>query len=205
MHRIKLTITLPLALAATLALTACGGSKSTTTTAASTGESLSGQSITLYNGQHEQTTARLVAAFEKQTGVKVNVRSGDEAELGNQIMQEGSNSPADVFYTENTPALGTPARAESAGAHRRLDARGGPGSLQLRAGRLGGRLRTRVGARLQHPADLAVQPAKLDPGTRRTAVEGQARLRPLGDRLPAADHLDHQVRRRAAAEKWLKG
>jgi iron(III) transport system substrate-binding protein len=61
--------------------------------------------ITLYNGQHEQTTAMLVAAFEKQTGIKVAVRSDDEATLGNQILQEGSNSPADVFYTENTPVL----------------------------------------------------------------------------------------------------
>jgi iron(III) transport system substrate-binding protein len=61
--------------------------------------------ITLYNGQHEQTTAELVATFEKQTGIKVAVRSGDEATLGNQILQEGSNSPADVFYTENTPVL----------------------------------------------------------------------------------------------------
>jgi len=64
-----------------------------------------GDGITLYNGQHEQTTAALVAAFEKQTGIKVSVRTGDEAELGNQIMQEGSSSPADVFYTENTPVL----------------------------------------------------------------------------------------------------
>ncbi len=69
------------------------------------GSSSNGRSITLYNGQHEQTTAALVAAFEKQTGIKVDVRTGDEAELGNQIMQEGSSSPADVFYTENTPVL----------------------------------------------------------------------------------------------------
>lgn len=65
----------------------------------------SGTVITLYNGQHEQTTAALVKAFERQTGITVEVRSGDEAELGNQILQEGSSSPADVFYTENTPVL----------------------------------------------------------------------------------------------------
>jgi iron(III) transport system substrate-binding protein len=73
-------------------LSACGGSSN-------------GNAITLYNGQHEQTTAALVAAFERQTHIKVNVRSGDEAELADQIMQEGSSSPADVFYTENTPVL----------------------------------------------------------------------------------------------------
>jgi iron(III) transport system substrate-binding protein len=79
---------------AALTLSACGSSATH-----------SGSAITLYNGQHEQTTAALVAAFEKQTGIKVDVRTGDEAELGDQIMQEGSSSPADVFYTENTPVL----------------------------------------------------------------------------------------------------
>ncbi len=69
------------------------------------GSSSQDPAITLYNGQHEQTTAALVAAFEKQTGIHVAVRSGDEAELADQIMQEGSSSPADVFYTENTPVL----------------------------------------------------------------------------------------------------
>lgn len=66
---------------------------------------IAGQTITLYNGQHEQTTNALVAAFEKQTGVQVKVRSDDEDVLAQQIEQEGPNSPADVFYTENTPPL----------------------------------------------------------------------------------------------------
>jgi iron(III) transport system substrate-binding protein len=61
--------------------------------------------ITLYNGQHEQTTNALVAQFEKLTGVHVNVRSDDEDVLAAQITAEGSNSPADVIYTENSPAL----------------------------------------------------------------------------------------------------
>jgi iron(III) transport system substrate-binding protein len=108
MRNIKIWLTGLGTLAATLLLVACGSSgSSTSSTSASTSTpaSLAGQSITLYNGQHEQTTAKLVSAFEKRTGVKVKVRSDDEAELGNQIIQEGSSSPADVFYTENTPVL----------------------------------------------------------------------------------------------------
>jgi iron(III) transport system substrate-binding protein len=62
-------------------------------------------SLVLYNGQHEQTTQALVSAFEKQTGITVTVRSGDEDTLAEQIMQEGSRSPADIIYTENSPAL----------------------------------------------------------------------------------------------------
>src|SRR5580704_8004378 len=94
MNRRKLPLAGVALTVAALALSACGSSATR-----------GGATITLYNGQHEQTTAALVAAFEKQTGIKVKVRSGDEAELGNQIMQEGSSSPADVFYTENTPVL----------------------------------------------------------------------------------------------------
>src|SRR5581483_8990425 len=83
-----------LAAVAALALAACGSS------------SKSGPgALTLYNGQHEQTTVLLVRDFEHRTGIKVKIRSADESTLANQIMQEGSNSPADVFYTENSPAL----------------------------------------------------------------------------------------------------
>ena len=61
--------------------------------------------ITLYSGQHEQTSDALVKAFTAQTGIKVKVRSDDEDVLAQQIEQEGAASPADVFYTENSPAL----------------------------------------------------------------------------------------------------
>ncbi len=74
-----------------LVLSACGSSSS--------------KGLVLYSGQHEQTTAKLVEAFERKTAIRVQIRSDDESTLGNQIEQEGSNSPADLFYTENTPVL----------------------------------------------------------------------------------------------------
>jgi iron(III) transport system substrate-binding protein len=61
--------------------------------------------ITLYNGQHAQTTAALVSAFERQSGINVRVHSDDESVLADQIVTEGPRSPADVIFTENTPAL----------------------------------------------------------------------------------------------------
>jgi len=61
--------------------------------------------LTVYSGQHPQTVSALVAAFEKQTGISVAVRSDDEGVLENQIVTEGKNSPADVFITENSPPL----------------------------------------------------------------------------------------------------
>ncbi|MDH6108887.1 iron(III) transport system substrate-binding protein [Kitasatospora sp. MAP12-15] len=82
-------------------LTGCSGSSGSSGSAGSAGA----QTLTLYNGQHEQTTDALVAAFTKKTGIKVSVRSDDEDVLANQIEQEGSHAPADLFYTENSPAL----------------------------------------------------------------------------------------------------
>jgi len=67
--------------------------------------SASADSLVLYNGQHLQTTQALVTAFEKQTGISVSIRNDDEDVLAQQIIQEGSRSPADVIYTENSPAL----------------------------------------------------------------------------------------------------
>lgn len=58
--------------------------------------------LTIYNGQHPQTTDALVAAFTKKTGIKVRVESDDEDTLAAQLEQEGSRSPADVYYTENS-------------------------------------------------------------------------------------------------------
>jgi iron(III) transport system substrate-binding protein len=69
------------------------------------GPDSTGPSITLYSGQHEQTTDGLVTAFEHQTGITVNVRNDDEDTLASLIALQGSHSPADVFYTENSPAL----------------------------------------------------------------------------------------------------
>jgi len=74
----------------------------TFTVGCSSGSSASGTTITLYSGQHPQTTDAMVAAFEKFTGIKVNVRSDDEDVLTAAIEQEGSRSPADVFFTENS-------------------------------------------------------------------------------------------------------
>jgi iron(III) transport system substrate-binding protein len=72
-------------------LSACGGGSSNT--------------ITVYNGQHPELTQALVTAFEKQTGIHVKVRTDDGIFLANQILVEGSHSPADVYLTENSPEL----------------------------------------------------------------------------------------------------
>ncbi len=66
------------------------------------GSAASSTVLTLYSAQHQQTTDALIAAFTKQTGIKVRVDNNDEDVLTAQINQEGDLSPADVFYTENS-------------------------------------------------------------------------------------------------------
>lgn len=61
--------------------------------------------LTLYNAQHEQTANLLIAAFTKATGIAVRVHSGEGPEIANQILREGAASPADVYFTENSPEL----------------------------------------------------------------------------------------------------
>jgi iron(III) transport system substrate-binding protein len=63
------------------------------------------QTITLYNAQHEQVVGMLTAMFTKQTGIKVQVHTGEGPDIASQILQEGADSPADVFFTENSPEL----------------------------------------------------------------------------------------------------
>jgi iron(III) transport system substrate-binding protein len=62
-------------------------------------------SLTLYSAQHEQTVDLLTKAFTKETGIEVKVHSGEAPELASQLVKEGSSSPADVFFTENSPEL----------------------------------------------------------------------------------------------------
>lgn len=65
----------------------------------------SAEGIVVYNAQHASLTRAWVDAFTRETGIKVTLRQGSDTELGNQLVQEGKNSPADVFLTENSPAM----------------------------------------------------------------------------------------------------
>jgi iron(III) transport system substrate-binding protein len=100
MNRLTIRAGLAVAAVSALALAGCGSSSP----AAKDGPD-AGQTITLYNGQHEQTANGLVTAFEKQTGITVKIQNDDEDTLANLIAVQGGHSPADVIYTENSPAL----------------------------------------------------------------------------------------------------
>jgi iron(III) transport system substrate-binding protein len=61
--------------------------------------------LVIYNAQHEELLDQIVPIFEKESGLDVELRSGQDLEMANQIVEEGTDSPADVFLTENSPAM----------------------------------------------------------------------------------------------------
>lgn len=77
-----------------------------------------GDELLIYNAQHESLTKEWIDAFTKETGIKVTYRQGGDTEMGNQLIAEGDASPADVFLTENSPAM---AAVEQAGLFADVD------------------------------------------------------------------------------------
>ena len=75
--------------------------------------------IIVYNAQHESLAKEWAEGFTKETGIKVTLRNGGDSDFSNQIVAEGAASPADVFLTENSPAM---VLVESAGLFAPVDA-----------------------------------------------------------------------------------
>ncbi len=69
------------------------------------------QSLTIYSGRGESLIGPLIQQAEEALGFDINVRYGDTAELANAILEEGRNSPADLFFGQDAGALGALAEA----------------------------------------------------------------------------------------------
>lgn len=87
----RLALTTSLASTA-LVLAACGGDDN--------------DGLTVYSGRNEDLVGPLFERFEKESGVELNVRYADTAELASTLREEGDGSPADVFFGQDAGALG---------------------------------------------------------------------------------------------------
>ena len=66
-----------------------------------------GDPLTIYSGREEELVEPLFERFTEETGIEVEVRYGESAELAATIAEEGENSPADVFFAQDPGSLGS--------------------------------------------------------------------------------------------------
>ncbi len=79
-----------------------GTTGETTQEALSPGEG----NLVIYSGRSEELVGPIIAQFEERSGVDVQTRYGDTSELAAQILEEGGNTPADLFFAQDPGALG---------------------------------------------------------------------------------------------------
>ncbi len=162
-------------------------------------------SLVVYSGRAKVLVAPMVRAFEAETGVRVRVRYGTDAQLLLLLAAEGRRSPADVFWANSPGAL---AQAEARGLLRPL-----PENLLRRTVRFvpeGGRwvplsLRLRV---------LAYREGAVDPGALPGSVLDLPKLARYSGRIGWTPRyssfvdfvtaLRHQKGEKAARD-WLLG
>ena len=99
----SLAAPLALVVALTGALACTAGPPASTTPPATTTPAAT---VTIYSGRSEELVGPLIARFETETGIQAEVRYADTAELASLILEEGANSPADVYFAQDAGALG---------------------------------------------------------------------------------------------------
>ena len=66
--------------------------------------------LTIYSGRNESLVGPLLESFSEISGIEIAVLYGGTASLASQIIEEGENSPADIFIAQDAGALGALAK-----------------------------------------------------------------------------------------------
>ena len=86
-------------------LAACSSDTSSSDAGSSAGSTESAE-LVVYSGRSEELVGPLFKEFTTETGVTVNARFGDSAELAAQMLEEGDRSPAQIYFSQDAGALG---------------------------------------------------------------------------------------------------
>lgn len=62
--------------------------------------------LTIYSGRNEELVGPIIDRFRAETGIEVEVRYGDSAELAAALLEEGDTSPVDLFFAQDPVSLG---------------------------------------------------------------------------------------------------
>ncbi|MDP1819372.1 MAG: iron ABC transporter substrate-binding protein [Acidimicrobiales bacterium] len=108
MRRLLTLFTLLLSL--TLFAAACGDDDDSGS--GDEGDAAGERTLELYSGRSEELVGPLIEQFEEASGIDVTVTYGDTAEVAAKILEEGDNSPADVFFGQDAGALGALAKED---------------------------------------------------------------------------------------------
>ena len=63
-------------------------------------------SLTIYSGREEPLVKPILDRFTKETGIGLDVRYASSAALATALVEEGRNSPADVYWSQEPGTLG---------------------------------------------------------------------------------------------------
>ena len=95
------------AIAALLLLLAACGNDDTADNGDAPGDDGENASLVIYSGRGEDLVQPIIDRFEEVSGITVEVRYGNSAEMLLLIQEEGDNTPADVYYSQGAGFLGT--------------------------------------------------------------------------------------------------